>query len=54
MRRIVLDPHFEYGFDPNSNCPSNEHMKAEGIPKYESVVGYDLHQMEENKNLAEK
>jgi hypothetical protein len=28
MRRLVLDPHFEYGFDPNNNCPSNQEMEA--------------------------
>jgi hypothetical protein len=24
MRQLVLNQHFDYGFDPNNNCPSNE------------------------------
>jgi hypothetical protein len=24
MRRLVLDPHFDYGYDQNNNCPSND------------------------------
>lgn len=54
MRRLVLDPHFDYGYDPNNNCPSNEQMQAEGIPKWEAPLNYDKHQYEENKNLVEK
>jgi hypothetical protein len=53
MRRLVLDPHFEYGFDPK-NCPTNEEMKAEGVPKWEAPLSYDTHQYEENKQLIEK
>lgn len=54
MRRLVLDPHFEYGFDPNNNCPSNEEMVSQGIPKWEAPLTFDKHQYEENKQLAEK
>jgi hypothetical protein len=54
MRRLVLDPHFDYGYDPNSNCPSNDQMAAEGIPKWEAPLTYDKNQCEENKTLVEK
>jgi hypothetical protein len=54
MRRLVLDPHFDYGYDPKNNCPSNQEMEAEGIPKWEAPLTFDNHQCEENKQLVEK
>ena len=41
MRHLVLDPHFDYGYDQNNNCPSNAEMEAEGIPKWEAPLTFD-------------
>jgi len=54
MRKLVLDPHFEYGYDPNKNIPTNEQMKSEGIPKWIAAREHDKGQCEENKQLVEK
>lgn len=54
MRHLVLDPHFDYGYDPKNNCPSNEERVVEGIPKWEAPLTFDTHEFEENKQLAEK
>ena len=54
MRKLVLNQHFDYGFDPNNNCPSNEQKWIEGTPLYKEVTSYAKADLEENKNKIEK
>lgn len=54
MRKLVLNQHFDYGTDPNSNCPSNEQKWNEGTPLFKEVTSYSKADLEENKNKIEK
>jgi hypothetical protein len=54
MRDIVLGHAFELGFDPKSNCPSNEQKDHLGKPMFEQVTTYTTKDCEENKSKIEK
>jgi hypothetical protein len=54
MRKLVLNQHFDYGTDPNNNCPSNEQKWNEGTPLFKEVTSYSKADLEENKNKIEK
>lgn len=54
MRKLVLNQHFDYGTDPNNNCPSNEQKWHEGTPLFKEVTSYSKADLEENKNKIEK
>lgn len=54
MRKLVLNQHFDYGTDPNSNCPSNEQKWNEGTPLFKEATSYSKADLEENKNKIEK
>jgi hypothetical protein len=54
MRKLVLNQHFDYGTDPNNNCPSNEQKWHEGTPLFKEVTSYSKANLEENKNKIEK
>jgi hypothetical protein len=54
MRKLVLNQHFDYGTDPNNNCPSNEKKWNEGTPLFKEVTSYSKADLEENKNKIEK
>jgi hypothetical protein len=58
MDYIVVDYYTNAGdwwaFCDPKNCPTNDEMKAEGIPKWEAPLAYDTHPYEENKHLVEK